>query len=236
MTSRLMSAVAALAAACMCADATEAAPVSFTGSAAVDSGIEASIPGAPIGPSAVLGSALIDKGIDFSFGRAEGMIEDIDPTSTNSDPFFLFCGVNGEGVCDLQTGIDGRIVRSGTSLNATTRHLELEAGFFDEDSNPLLRVFDADANLLTSVTGVRGTAATGQQLYARLLFKVERDTADIAFFDFGLPEGEDDFQGFGVSRISLETPVVLPAPGTLGLMGLGLLAVGALRRRDPTLS
>ena len=62
------------------------------------------------------------------------------------------------------------------------------------------------------------------------MFTVLRQGADIAFFDFGLSDGED-FQGFGVNRITLETPTAVPVPGTLGLMGLGLLAVGAIRRR-----
>jgi hypothetical protein len=121
-------------------------------------------------------------------------------------------------------------VLSGTSIGGATRFLELEAGFFDEDSNPLLRVFGRDGSLLDSVSGVRGTSPTGQQEYAPLLFTVLRDGADIAFFDFGLEEG-DDFQGFGVNRITLETPTAVPVPGTLGLMGLGLLALGAIRRR-----
>ncbi len=212
------------------AQAVLASQISFTASEAADRGIaETYVPGA-LADGGAIGSSLTGFGVDFSYGRSEGYYSDIDPNSPNSDSFFAFCGVNDSGECDLGTGIDGRIVRTGTSVGGATRFLELEAGFFDEDSNPLLRVFGRDGSLLDSVSGVRGTSPTGQQEYAPLLFTVLRDGADIAFFDFGLEDG-DDYQGFGVNRITIETPTAVPVPGTLGLMGLGLLALGAIRRR-----
>ena len=212
------------------AQAALASQISFTGEAAADRSVaETFVPG-PLEEGGAVGTALLDLGVDFSYGRTEGYYSDIDPNSPNSDSFYAFCGVNASGVCDLGTGIDGRIVLTGTAIGGVTSFLEIEAGFFDEGTNPLLQVFGRDGNLLHSVSGVRGTSPTGQQQYAPLLFTVLRQGADIAFFDFGLSDGED-FQGFGVNRITLETPTAVPVPGTLGLMGLGLLAVGAIRRR-----
>ncbi len=212
------------------AQAAFAAQISFTGEAAADRSVaETFVPG-PLEEGGAVGTSLLDLGVDFSYGRTEGYYSDIDPNSPDSDSFYAFCGVNASGDCDLRTGIDGRIVLTGTSIGGVTSFLELEAGFFDEGTNPLLQVFGRDGNLLDSVSGVRGTSPTGQQQYAPLLFTVLRQGADIAFFDFGLSDGED-FQGFGVNRLTLETPTAVPVPGTLGLMGLGLLAVGAIRRR-----
>ena len=212
------------------AQAALASQISFTGEAAADRSVaETFVPG-PLEEGGAVGTSLLDLGVDFSYGRTEGYYSDIDPNSPNSDSFYAFCGVNASGSCDLGTGIDGRIVLTGTAIGGVTSFLELEAGFFDEGTNPLLQVFGREGNLLHSVSGVRGTSPTGQQQYAPLLFTVLREGADIAFFDFGLSDGED-FQGFGVNRITLETPTAVPVPGTLGLMGLGLLAVGAIRRR-----
>lgn len=215
------------------AQGANASRLSFTPSEAVGAGVaETSAPGALAAGGAV-GANLVAFGVDFSYGRSEGYYSDIDPNSLNSDSFVAFCGINSAGDCDLSTGIDGRIVLAGTAIGGATSFLELEAGFFDEDSNPLLRIFDRDHNLLDSVAGVRSTSPTGQQQYAPLIFTSLRNGADIAFFDFGLSDG-DDYQGFGVNSITLEAPTAVPIPGTLGLVGLGLLALGAIHRRNPS--
>ena len=98
----------------------------------------------------------------------------------------------------------------------------------------MLRIFDRNYNLLDSVAGVRGTSLSGEPQYAPVVFTALRNGADIAFFDFGLSDGDDDYQGFGLNRITLEAPTAVPIPGTLGLVGLGLLALGAIRRRNPS--
>jgi PEP-CTERM motif len=228
-----LSAVALFAAVCL-SDGVSASPISFTGAAAAEARVEETgfDENDAVVAGGVIGSSLNSFGIDFSFGGSESYYSDIDPNSENSDSFFAFCGVSATGACDFQTGIDGRIVLEGTSFGGVTSYLQVDAGFLDEGSKLLLRVFGRDGALLSSASGVRGTSATDQPDYAPLLFTVLRDSADIAFFDFGLSEG-DDYQGFGVNRISLETPTAVPVPGTLGLMGLGLVALGAIRRRNP---
>lgn len=215
------------------AQGANASRLSFTPSAAVDAGVaETYAPGA-LAAGGAIGANLVAFGVDFSYGRSEGYYSDIDPNSENSDSYLAFCGINVSGECDFNTGIDGRIVLAGSAIGGATSFLELVAGFFDEDSSPLLRIFDRDHNLLDSVAGVRSTSPTGQQHYAPLIFTALRNGADIAFFDFGLSDG-DDYQGFGVNRITQEAPTAVPIPGTLGLVGLGLLALGAIRRRKPS--
>lgn len=231
-SSRLLVASVVVAACLAGAEQASAARLSVSGADAAARGVvETEVPGT-LAEGGAVGSSLVDFGVDFSYGRTEGYYWDIDPNSPDSERFYAFCGVNSAGSCDLQTGIDGRIVLAGTSLAGTTRFLELEAGFFDEGSDPLLRVFGRDGSLLQAVSGVRGTSPTGQQFYAPLVFSVLREGSDIAFFDFGLEDG-GDYQGFGVNRISLETPTTVPLPGALGLLGVGLLALGAVRRRKP---
>ena len=218
------------------AQGANASRLSFTPSEAVGAGVaETSAPGA-LAAGGAIGANLVAFGVDFSYGRSEGYYSAIDPNSENSDSYLAFCGINFSGECDFNTGIDGRIVLAGSAIGGATSFLELEAGFFDEDedSNPLLRIFDRDHNLLDLVAGVRSTSPTGQQQYAPLIFTALRNGADIAFFDFGLSDGDDDEQGFGVNSITLENPTAVPIPGTLGLVGLGLLALGAIRRRNPS--
>ena len=218
------------------AQGANASRVSFTPAAAVDAGVaETFAPGA-LAAGRAIGANLVDLGVDFSYGRSEGYYGDINPNPDDTEDFYAFCGASAAGQCDLNTGIDGRIVLAGSAIGGATSFLELEAGFFDEDedSNPLLRIFDRDHNLLDLVAGVRSTSPTGQQQYAPLIFTALRNGADIAFFDFGLSDGDDDEQGFGVNSITLENPTAVPIPGTLGLVGLGLLALGAIRRRNPS--
>lgn len=210
-----------------------AAPITLTGADAAARGVaETDVPG-PLVADGAIGSALNHFGVDFGYGRSEGYYSDIDPNPSETGRLYAFCGVSDAGYCDLDTGIDGRIVLTGSSITGATRYLQLEAGYFDEDSAPLLEVFGRDGALLESVSGVRAEAPLGQTQYAPLLFTVLREDADISFFRFGLPQG-DDYQGFGVNRITIETPTAVPVPGTLGLIGAGLIALGAIRRRAPT--
>jgi len=229
--------VAALVAALGFVDGASAVPISLTGADAYSRGVASTVYdefGVIQGPGGVIGSSLNDRGVDFGYGRAESYYWDIAPSTENSDGFASFCGVGSANACDFKTGVDGRIVLEGTSRGGLTRLVEIEAGFFDFKSSPLLRVFGSDGKeLAPPVKGKRLDSDTGQEIYAPLVFTVLRDEADIAYFDFGFDDG-DDYQGFGVSRISIETPTAVPVPGTLGLMGLGLLAVGALRRRKPS--
>jgi hypothetical protein len=214
------------------AQGANASRLSFTPSEAVDAGVaETDAPGA-LAAGGAIGANLVAFGVDFSYGRSEGYYGDINPNPT--EDFYAFCGASAAGQCDFNTGIDGRIVLARSTLGGVTSFLELEAGFFDEDSNPLLRIFDRNYNLLDSVAGVRGTSLSGEPQYAPVVFTALRNGADIAFFDFGLSDGDDDYQGFGLNRITLEAPTAVPIPGTLGLVGLGLLALGAIRRRNPS--
>lgn len=216
------------------AQGANASRLSFTPSEAVDAGVvETYAPGA-LAAGGAIGANLVAFGVDFSYGRSEGYYGDINPNPDDTEDFYAFCGASAAGQCDLNTGIDGRIVLAGSTLGGVTSFLELEAGFFDEDSNPLLRIFDRNYNLLDSVAGVRGTSQSGEPQYAPVVFTALRNGADIAFFDFGLSDGDDDFEGFGLNRITLEAPTAVPIPGTLGLVGLGLLALGAIRRRNPS--
>jgi hypothetical protein len=210
------------------------APISFTAGAAKLAGVaETGKPSWSVGLEGEVGASLVSLGVDFGYGRKEGYFGEQDPNVTDSPIVYTFCGASASGECDFNTGIDGRIVLAGSAIGGATSFLKLEAGFFDEDSNPLLRIFDRNYNLLKSVAGVRSTSPTGQQQYAPLIFTAQRNGADIAFFDFGLSDG-DDYQGFGLNRITLEAPTAVPIPGTLGLVGLGLLALGASRRRNPS--
>ena len=223
-----------LVASLLAAQGAVAARITLTGADAAkpEAGVaETSVPGM-LETGGAIGSALNHLGVDFGYGRSEGYYSDINPNPLDTEPFYAFCGVSDSGDCDLATGIDGRIVLTGSSVTGATRYLQLEAGYFDEDSNPLLEVFDRDGALLDSVAGVRANAPFGQPQYAPLLFTVLRDGADISFFRFGLPGG-DDYQGFGVNRITIESPTAVPIPGTLGLIGAGLIALGAIRRRTP---
>ena len=228
--------VAALVAALGLVDGASAVPISLTGADAYARGVASTVYdeyGVIQGPGGVIGSSLNELGVDFGYGRAESYYWDIAPSTENSDGFASFCGVGSANACDFKTGVDGRIVLEGTSRGGLTRFFEIEAGFFDVESSPWLTVFGRDGKELDSVQGQRLVSDTGQEIYAPLVFTVLREEADIAYFDFGFDDG-DDYQGFGVSRISIETPTAVPVPGTLGLMGLGLLAVGALRRRKPS--
>ncbi len=226
----------ALLAALGLADGASAAPISLTGADAYARGVAPTVydeNGIIQGPGGVISSSLNDLGVDFGHGRAESYYWDIAPSTENSDGFASFCGVGSANACDFKTGVDGRIVLEGTSRGGLTRFFEIEAGFFDVTNSPWLTVFGSDGKELDSVQGQRLGSDTGQEIYAPLVFTVLREEADIAYFDFGF-DGGDDYEVFGVSRITIETPTAVPVPGTLGLMGLGLLAVGVLRRRNPS--
>ena len=122
-TSRRVRLAAALLLSLGAAQTVMASQISFTASEAADLGIaETFVPGA-LADDGAIGSSLTGFGVDFTYGRSEGYYSDIDPNSANSDSFFAFCGVNASGECDLGTGIDGRIVLTGTSVGGATRFL-----------------------------------------------------------------------------------------------------------------
>jgi hypothetical protein len=171
--------------------------------------------GSPFGPLAeALGTSYINFGVDFTWGGVEGIFD---------DPPLAFGGVNGEGVLDLESPVDGRIVVEGTTMQGITDYFFAEAGFA-ADGSLLLELFDIAMNLLGSVPNGPPPGDNGRTTF-------EYSGAGIAYFRIS---GNDSF---GVNQISLNTPtaagvppIPLPAGGVLLLGALGGLAL--LRRRQ----
>lgn len=155
-----------------------------------------------------LAANYIDFGVDFSFGGVEGYFDDTD--------IFAFGGINGDGVLDLLTAIDGRIVVPGTTTGTTTDMISVEAGFASP-GQLTLSVFDINNVLLASVLNDVATGLNGRSLFSLT-------AAGIASFRIS---GDDTF---GVAQISIGSAVPEPATWTL-LIG-GFAVVGVARRRQ----
>jgi hypothetical protein len=167
------------------------------------------------GPVAeVVGTSYIGFGVDFSWGGNEGVF---------NDPPLAWGGVNGSGIVDLESPVDGRIVVEGTTDQGVTDYFFAEAGFADIGSLTL-RLYDVLFNLLAEIPNGLPTGANGRTTF-------EYSGAGIAYFRIA---GDDSF---GVNEIRLNTPtaagdvapIPLPAAGLLLLGALGGLV--ALRRR-----
>jgi hypothetical protein len=167
----------------------------------------------PLAPGGELGANYIDFGVDFTYGGVEGFFDDGDVNE--------FCGINSQGICDLLTGIDGRIVALGTLDSATSNFIFVEAGFADPGTL-LLEAFDSANNLIGSQVN---TAAIGPN--NRSVFFIS--APGIAFFSL---TGNDTF---GVAQISIDPrSAVVPEPSTWAMLILGFGAVGVAARRRRT--
>jgi hypothetical protein len=163
------------------------------------------------GPLAeAVGAQTAGTGIDFSFGNVEGIFLD-------GGGVYGFCGINGGGLCDLVTDVDGAVVGLAKSVYA-------EAGFSPLGSLTL-SVYDSGMTLLA--TAVNG-APVG--VYGRTTFSIVRPSADIAYFRIS---GADTY---GVNQIVLDGVIggAVPEPATWAMMIGGLALVGASMRRRRT--
>ena len=167
--------------------------------------------GGPFGTVAeVVGTSYIGFGVDFSWGGDEGVF---------SDPPPAWGGVNGSGVVDLVSAVDGRIVVEGTTNQGLTDYFYAEAGFAAIGSLTL-ELFDISMNLIASVLNDDPLGVNGRTTFSYT-------GAGIAFFRIS------GLDSFGVNEISLNTPTaaVIPVPAALPLMLLALGGLGLVARR-----
>jgi hypothetical protein len=178
----------------------------------------ASNPAVPVSPAfgalvagGALGTNYIAFGVDFTLGGVEGIF--------NDSPL-AFGGVNGSGVVDLLSPVDGRIVVPGTTNQGLTDSFEAEAGFA-ANGTLLLTVYDIHGNVLA-------TAFNGLPLgpNGRTTFAISEPTPIIAAFSITDP-GADSY---GVDDITLSTPIGVPEPASLSILAVSLLGMGAYRR------
>ncbi|TRW17316.1 PEPxxWA-CTERM sorting domain-containing protein [Glacieibacterium frigidum] len=158
----------------------------------------------------VLGTNYIDFGVDFSFGNVEGYFDDGDALA--------FGGINGEGVLDLLTAVDGRIIVAGTTTGTTTGFISVEAGFASP-GQLTLSVFDINNVLISSVVNDLTVGLNSRSL-------LTLTAPGIAYFSVS---GTDTF---GVAQINISGAAV-PEPASWALMigGFGLIGQSLRRRR-----
>ena len=161
----------------------------------------------PLAANGSLDANYIDFGVDFTFGGVEGYFD---------DGVFAFGGINADGVLDLLTAVDGRIVIAGNTVGTTTSSISVEAGFASE-GQLLLSAFDINDVLIGSVSN---GAALG--LNSRSLMTLT--TPGIASFRIS---GNDTF---GVAQILIAAATV-PEPASWALMIGGFALVGGAQRQ-----
>lgn len=104
-------------------------------------------------------------------------------------------GLNSGGILDLVSPVDVQIVTPGTTSQATTSKVTVEAGFA-ADGDLLLSVYDSSFTLITSrVNGLDGLGPNGRSL-------ITISAAGIAFFRVSTPVVDT----FGVDSITITTP------------------------------
>jgi len=161
----------------------------------------------------IVGTAGIDFGVDYSYGGIEGIFDN------GVGDEGAIGGINAGNVLDLVTDVDGAIVALGTTTQARTSYLSVEAGHAANGSL-LLEVFDKNGILITSA--LNGLPAGP---HGRTTMTIDRGGVyDIAFFRVS---GNDTY---GVNQIDMEQPVI-PAPGAILLGSIGVGLVSWLRRR-----
>ena len=160
-----------------------------------------------------VGTAGINFGVDYSYGGIEGIFDN------GGGDEGAIGGINAANVLDLVTDVDGAIVGLGTTTQARTSYLSIEAGYA-ADGSLLLEVFDLNGTLIASV--LNGPPAGP---HGRTTMTIDRGGVyDIAFFRVS---GNDSY---GVNQVDMEQPVI-PVPGALLLGGIGAGLVAHLRRR-----
>lgn len=161
----------------------------------------------------IVGTAGIPFGVDYSYGGIEGIFDN------GGGDEGAIGGINAGNILDLVSDVDGAIVGLGTTTQARTSYLSIEAGHA-ADGSLLLEVFDLNGTLIASTLNGPPLGPHG-----RTTMTIDRGGVyDIAFFRVS---GNDTY---GVDQIDMEQPVI-PAPGALLLGGIGAGLVGWLRRR-----
>jgi hypothetical protein len=175
-----------------------------------DAPVPVSPPGGPLAPGGEAADNYIDFGVDFTWGGVEGIF---------NDPPLAFGGVNGSGVVDLVSPVDGRIVVPGSLTTGSTSFFYAEAGF-SADGSLTLELFDATETLVATLFNGPPLGANGRTTFTY-------NGAPISYFRIS---GQDSF---GVNEILLDPQGVIPEPATWAMMiaGFGLVGFAARRRR-----
>jgi hypothetical protein len=212
--------IATIATGALAMSATAAQAILSPGAFGPDSNpaVVATPPFGPLAPGGTLGTNYIDFGVDFSYGGVEGFFDDGDINE--------FGGINGDGVLDLLTGVDGRIVSLGTLTQSTSNFIFVEAGFA-APGTLLLQAFDLSNALIGSQVN---TAAVGPN--NRSVFFIS--TPGIAYFSV---TGNDSF---GVAQISIDPASIggVPEPTSWAMLiaGFGLVGATLRHRRSAALT
>ncbi len=140
-------------------------------------------------------------GVVFLNGAATGAA-----TFSDGSVLFSWGGINSAGIVDLLSPVDVQIVVPGTTTQAATSKVSVEAGFASA-GNLLLSVFDSSHHLITTrVNGLDGLGPDGRSL-------ITISAPGIAFFEVSTSNGDT----FGLNQITIgevgsTAPPPLPPP------------------------